>query len=231
MTIFIDVLLVLIVAVAAYIGYRKGIVKMLLSFLVVLISLVLAWSISAPLATGGYAWFFEESVSQTVDAALENTTQDAVDTAVENLFSSNSLLGGVGSLVGFDTGDVVDSVAGDSLEKVATTLKEDVIKPPTVLLLRCIAFLLLFVLFWLVLSLVAKVLQKTAKLPVIKGFNAFAGGFVGIIIGVVLCFALSTLLGYISQVNPNGVFGITQITKENSVVYGFLWNLVHTILK
>ncbi len=231
MTILIDVLLVLIIAVAAYIGYRKGIVKMLLSFLVIIVALACAWGLSAPLAKGGYQLFFEQSVSQTVDAALETTTQDAVDEAVENLFDSDSILGGVGSLVGFDTQSVVDSVTGDSLEKVAVTLKEDVIKPPVVLLLRAIVFILLFVLLWIVLSLVAKALNKTAKLPIIKGVNAWAGGFVGIIIGVVLCFAFSALLGVVTKINPNGILGITQITKDNSVVYRFLSDLVQNILK
>ncbi|MBR3844468.1 MAG: CvpA family protein, partial [Clostridia bacterium] len=187
MTILIDVLLVLIIAIAGYIGYRKGVVKMLLSFLVILVALASAWGISAPLANGGYTLFFEKSVSDTVDAALENTSQEAVDQAVENLFDSDSVLGGIGSLVGFDTQSVVDEIAGDSLEKVATTLKEDVIKPPVVLLLRCILFILLFVLLWIILSLIAKALSKTAKkLPIIKGFNAWCGGFVGIINGVLL---------------------------------------------
>ncbi len=231
MTILIDVLLVCIIAIAAYIGYRKGIVKMLLSFLVIILALTFAWGLSAPLANGGYSLLFEQSVSDTVDAALENTTQDAVDTAVENLFDSNSVLGGVGALVGFDTQSVVDSVTGDSLEKVATTLKEDVIKPPAVLLLRCIAFLILFILLWIVFSLVAKALNKTAKLPMIKGVNALAGGFVGLIIGVVLCFAFSALLGVVTKINPNGIMGITQITKDNSVVYRFLSDLIANILK
>lgn len=231
MTILIDVLLVCIIAVAAYIGYRKGIVKMLLSFLVIVLALVASWGLSAPLANGGYSLLFQQSVSDTVDAALENTTQDAVDTAVENLFDSGSLLGGVGALVGFDTDSVVDSITGDSLEKVAVTLKEDVIKPPVVLLLRCIAFFILFILLWIVFSLVAKALNKTAKLPLIKGVNAIAGGFVGLIIGVVLCFAFSALLGLFTKINPNGILGITQITKENSVVYGFLSDLIAQILK
>ncbi len=231
MTILIDVLLVCIIAVAAYVGYRKGIVKMLLSFLVIILALAVSWGISAPLANGGYSLLFEQNVSDTVDAALENTTQDAVDTAVENLFSEGSILGGVGALVGFDTQSVVDSVTGDSLEKVAATLKEDVIKPPAVLLLRCISFLILFILLWIVFSLVAKALNKTAKLPIIKGVNALAGGFVGLIIGVVLCFAFSALLSLITKINPNGIFGITQITKDNSVVYGFLSDLIANILK
>lgn len=232
MTILIDVLLVCIIAIAAYIGYRKGIVKMLLSFLVVILALAVAWGISAPLASGGYSLLFEQSVSDTVDAALENTTQDAVDTAVENLFEDGSILGGVGALVGFDTQSVVDTVAGDSLEKVATTLKEDVIKPPAVLLLRCISFLILFILLWIVFSLVSKALGKTAKkLPIIKGVNALAGGFVGLIIGVVLCFAFSALLGVVTKINPNGILGITQITKDNSVVYRFLSDFIANILK
>lgn len=232
MTIIIDVILVLILAISAYIGFRKGIVKMLLSFLVILLALTCAWGVSAPLANAGYSMFFEQSVSQTVDAALENAKEESVEAAVEKLFDSGSVLGGIGSLVGFDTESVVDSVAGDSIEKVAVTLKEEVIKPPAVTLLRCLVFVLLFILLWIVFSLLAKLINKTAKsLPVVKGINAWTGGFVGIIIGVLLCFALSALLGFISGINPNGVFGITEITKENSVIYGFLYDLVHNIVK
>lgn len=228
MTWLIDIVLVLIIAIAGYIGYKKGMVKMLLSFLTIVIALALAWGVSAPLADVAYDMFFEDTVSNTVDAALENTTQDAVDGAVEKLFDSGSIIGGLGGLLGFDTRAVVDKITGDSLAQVSNTLKNDIIKPPMVSLLRGILILLLFVLFWLILSIIARAICRTAKLPLVNGINKILGAFVGLITGVLLCLGVCALINLSLEINPNGIFGITAVTRENSVVYQFISDIITT---
>jgi hypothetical protein len=173
--------------------------------------------------------FFEQSVSSTVDAALENSAMGSVEETVENLLDSEGIIGGLGNLVGFDTQTVLENITGDSLQEVATVIKEDVIRPPMVLLLQILLFVILFVLLWILLSVAAKALSKTAKMKVIKGVNALFGGFVGLVIGVVLAFALAAIINYATLINPNGLFGITEVTRDNSVVYRLLCDIVQTL--
>lgn len=230
MTFLIDIIFVLIIAIAGYMGYRRGIVKMLLSLLIIVISLTVAWGISGPLAQGTYDLFFEDKVSRAVDEALENTTESAVDSAVEKLLDEDGVVGGLGSLAGFDTQKVIDKVAGNSLETVGETLKTEVIEPPLVLLLRCVLFLLLFAGLWVACSFMVKTFHIATKLPGVKDANAICGAIMGILIGVLLCMAFSILLNQFVLINPQGLMGITQITKENSIVYRLISNLAQAVL-
>lgn len=222
MTWLVDVVLILVIAIAGYVGYKKGIVRMLLSFLTIVLALALAFVISAPLADLSYGWFFEKSISATVDAALENQTMETVGTAVEDLLGSDSVIGGLGGLLGFDAKQAVTQATGDTLGEVGRVIKEDIIKPPMTLLLQVLIFILFFVLLWIILSVVARAISRAAKLPLVRGVNAVFGAVVGVITGVVLAFGLCALINLSMEINPNGLFGITEITRENSVVYKFI---------
>lgn len=231
MTWLIDIILVLIIAIAGYIGYRRGIVKMLLSFLTIVLALTLAGVLSGPLANTSYTLFFEKNIASTVDAALEHETMTSVQGAVEDLFSSEGFIGGIGGLLGFDTKEAVAGITGNTLQEVSNHIQEHVIKPPMVSLLRGMLFLLLFILLWILFSLISRVICHTTKLPLIKGVNAFAGGFVGLITGILLCFGLCALINLSLEVNPNGIFGITEITRDNSVIYKFISETFHTTFR
>ncbi len=222
MTWIVDIVLVLILATAGYIGYKKGAVRMLLSFLALALSVALAFVISAPLAQLSYGWFFEKSISATVDAALENQTMETALGAAESLLSEKGAIGGLGKLLGFDTQQALSSLSGDSVSQIGDTLKNTIIRPPMVLLLQIIVFLLFFVLLWLILSAVTKALSRAARLPLVRGVNALFGGVVGAAVGALLCLGVCLLFNLLIQINPNGILGITAITRENSVIYRFI---------
>ncbi len=218
----IDIVLVLIAAIAGYVGYKKGAVKMLLSFLVILLALGISFVAAKPMANAAYDWFFAQSVSQTVDAALADVTEETVNQTVEEFLGSGSAVSGLGGVLGFDNQQVSAQIQDKSLNQIATVLKEDVIAPAMILLLQCLLFVLLFCILWIVLWLIAKGLCHTAKMPVIRGFNALCGGFIGLLIGLVLCGATVYLLDFLIALNPEGILGITQEVKEATELYRWL---------
>ena len=79
-----------------------------------------------------------------------------------------------------------------------------------------------FVLLWLILSAVSRTLGRAARLPLVKGVNAIFGGVIGLTVGALLCLGVCLIINQLLQINPNGIFGITAITRENSVVYRFI---------
>ena len=231
MTWIIDIVLVLIVAVAGYVGFRRGIVKMLLSFLTVVVALALAFVLSAPASQGAYDMFFAESVNRTVDAAFEDAAVQTAERAVEKLLGADTVIGGLGRLLAFDTNKAVQKVAGQTMTDAANTVKNDIIRPPMVLLLRVLCFILLFVLLWIVLALICIGLVHTADLPVIKGINAAAGALVGVVVGVLLSLGVCGLFNLSTQINPNGLFGVTEITRENSLIYYYLSEALRAVFR
>ncbi len=218
----IDILLVLAVAVAAYIGFRNGVAKTLLTLLAIAIAFGSAFIISYPAAEFAYDACFKNDVSATVDAVLENAAIDTVEQTVEKVFENEGLIGRLGNLVSFDAERVVSQITGNSMDDVGIVLKEDVIRPSMTLVLRILLFMVLFVVLGFVLSKVLKKICDAEKMPVIKGVNAFLGGAVGLVGGI---FALAMVINYFAQYDSNGLFGITEVTQENSVIYRLICQL------
>jgi uncharacterized protein YkvS len=218
----IDILLVLAVAVAAYIGFRNGVAKTLLTLLAVAIAFGSAFLISSPVAEVAYDMCFEKDVSATVDSVLDNAAMDTVEQTVEKVFENEGIIGRLSNLVNFDAEKAVSQITGDSMNDAGVVLKEDIIRPSMVLVLRVLFFMVLFAVLGIVLSKVLKKICEGEKKPVINGINAFLGGSVGLIGGI---FALAIAVNYFTQFDSDGLFGITEVTQENSVIYRLICQL------
>ena len=215
----IDILLVVLIATAGYIGYKKGIVTMLMSVLTVTLSVGLSYILSAPLARLSYGWFFEKSLSATVDAALESQTVATANAAVQSLLGPKSMLGGLAGLLGFDSATVAATAVGDSVAEIALAVKTQLIMPAMILLLQILIFILLFALFWILLGLAAAAICRLAKRSDVKGANAVFGAVVGVVIGTALAVGVCLLLNLWMNINPDGLLGISCATREQTVVY------------
>ena len=231
MTWIVDVALILVIAVAVYIGFRKGVAKMLLAFLTVVLALAIAYFASAPLADAGYDLFVKDSVSATVDAAFETVDEQHIDRATEDLLGSDSLIGSLSRLLGLKADEALPDSAKQSVADAKAFIQNDVVRPPVVLLLRGLLFVALFLLGWVLLHLISKAVVHTADLPVIKGLNAALGAVIGLAVGVALCLGLCALFNVAADVSPGGLWGITGITRDNSVVYKFLSETFHATFR
>lgn len=225
----IDIILVVIVATVAYIGYKKGIVKMLMSLLTVILSFGLSFVLSGPLARWFYSLFFEKGIGATVDAALESQTTHTANDAIGSLLGEKGLLGGLTKLLGFDPSAVSIATAGGSIEQIAQNVKNDLIAPAMILLLQILLFLLLFALCWILLGIAANAICRLAKKSTVRGANAIFGGLTGMILGFLLAGGVCLLFNLWLQINPNGLFGITAAVRDDSVLYHLIDTYLFTL--
>lgn len=217
----IDIILLLIVAVTGFIGYRKGIIKMLLSFVVILVALVLAFHLSAPVSETAYDLLLKKQVDTSVDRALENHTMETVDQAVDKFLGSGSIGFMVGS-VDYDAEGAVDTVAGETIQQVSDNLKENVVRPPAVLMLRVICAFILFLLLWFLLNFILRMITRSKKLPFIRTANQLLGAMAGIATGLAICVALCALMDLALTIPSVNLFGITSQVKDQTFIYSFL---------
>lgn len=225
MAVLMDVLLVLIVLAAVAVGYRQGLIKMLITFAVVAVAFGVAYSACPTVAETVYDKFLQTKVSSSVDAAILPQDPENLKQAVTE-YLGGTTFGFIGSTMDFDAAEIVDTMVFDSAEQVAESIKNDVIRPPAILMLKAVSFAFMFIVLWVLLSVVARLITAGAKLPVINGLNKLAGGTIGLVIGVVLCVGVCAIVELSLRVGSVGIMGFTPEMRDQTVLYRVVANLL-----
>ncbi len=221
----IDLVLVLILAAGIAIGYREGLIKMLIAFVVVAVAFGAAYTACEPLSVMAYDNFLKEKVDRSVDDALLPQSSETIELAVEQ-FLSGSSFGFVGSTMDFDAAKIVDEMDFSSVEQVAETVKNDVIRPPALAMLKAIAFAFTFLVLWVVLSLVARIIKVGSKLPILHGINALTGSVLGLVISAVLVVGICAIMEVSLKVGSVGLLGFTPEMRDQSMLYRVIANIL-----
>ena len=220
----IDGILILIFAACIIDGRRKGLVKMILSLVSVIISFAVAQSISAPVA----AWANEAFVGEAVSGYVEEYIGDAfengaslnkdypdVQSIEENLPEEiKSLLEKYGVSIESITDD-----AADSIEQVSKNIADKILDAVLLPVLETVAFLAVYIICSAVLSIISGIICSVFKLPVINRINKILGGILGAVKGFCVVTVVSMLAVLVCGfIQGNEVAdAVTQSTLANAL--------------
>ena len=184
-----DIIIVAVVAVAAWRGYRKGLVMTLCGFLAVFVALAGPVSQAIrPAVEHQIQTAFQHKADQTAQSAIENG-QNAADPTMEEavtILKDSKVYQGF--VEGFQKALNDGIVAATT--NAARAISDYVARQIAKTVLYAVAFVLILVL-WTILS---RVLDLAFKLPVLSTLNRWSGGAVGLCEGVLLVFVVCTLL-------------------------------------
>lgn len=198
-----DIIFAAVFVLCIFTGYKRGFVKSLTDLVSNLIAVLAARIISVKLAPGIFSAYFEESIYGTIKEKIAPVGDGITQQAQEAL---SVIPDGFLSVAGIDKSEVIGSLSeqvNSGGADVADALMTNIFLPIGTFILRIIIFVIAFVLCLLVMKLISMVLNKLAKLPVLKQANK-AFGFVfgavkGIIIVAVLCIICQIAAGFIGN--------------------------------
>lgn len=181
-----------IIAVLAFVGLKKGLIKMVFSLVSTIVALLVAMLFS-PVVAGmmksneAIVGFFDEKISAVVDFTSEEA-QEETESKQESLIDSLPLP---------DT--FKDSLLeNNTLDNYATmqaqNFEEYVCRQITNMILNAIAFVITLLLAIVALAILCKTLDLLAKLPLLKQINAAAGLAAGAAEGLLLVWILFVIL-------------------------------------
>ncbi len=101
---------------------------------------------------------------------------------------------------------------------------DNLVKPVILIPLRTLIFMILFVIILLVLNLVITATSVVNKLPLIGRFNAFLGGVLGIINGVLIIFIIVIILHIVTILTDNSMVFLNDMTIDDSYAFGWIYN-------
>ena len=208
MGIILDVIFIVIFVISIIVTAKKGFLNSIIGVAAFVLSLVIAISISSPIADFVYKNFVREVAYESTATAIENAITDTEASAIEKLDAFyDSLPDFVENFVkteDISSEEIIGKFSGEALNAYAITdsLFETVVDPALTTLLNYI----LVILFAIVLSLLAKLLSKLIT-NIIKGniigkANTTMGGVLGAISGAFIVVIIYLILFIFYIISP-----------------------------
>ena len=184
MGIVIDIILVLIVALSAFLGYKKGLVELGAKLFAGIIAIVITLIIYKPVGN-----IVIKNTS--IDDKIENTILEKTT----NVIDENSKISD-------------NKYIQDASDNAVSQVKEEVIPEQARNIAVNVVFvataLILFIVSKIVLSIVISLANAVASLPILKQFNEIGGLLYGLVRGAIISLVLILVIGTIAKLNPNG---------------------------
>ena len=184
MGIVIDIILVLIVAFSAFLGYKKGLVELGAKLFAGIIAIVITLIIYKPV---GNIVIKNTSIDEKIENTILEKTTNVID---ENSKISDN------KYIQDASDNAVSQVKEEVIPEQARNIAVNVVYVATALIL--------FIVSKIVLSIVISLANAVASLPILKQFNEVGGLLYGLVRGAIISFVLILVIGTIAKLNPNG---------------------------
>lgn len=184
MGIVIDIILVLIVALSAFLGYKKGLVELGAKLFAGIIAIVITLIIYKPV---GNIVIKNTSIDEKIENTISEKTTNVID---ENSKISDN------KYIQDASDNAVSQVKEEVLPEQARNIAVNVVYVATALIL--------FIISKIVLSIVISLANAVASLPILKQFNEIGGLLYGLVRGAIISLVLILVIGTIAKLNPNG---------------------------
>lgn len=237
MTILLDIMILLVIGIGIWRGYKHGLVRTLIRLVGCILALVIAALLSRPVAEGIFDTFLQENieatVAESVSATAGKTVEEHIAAALDVLPESvQNVLDNAGWVERAAEG--VDDSMDDAEAALAASIVQNMVRPVAVALISMLALLVLFVLLMIAVSLLSKVIGALFNIPVIKQINGVLGAVIGLLEGVLIAIVITALLqitaassdkeGWITEEDIDDTILVSQMAENNPIVER--WNLL-----
>ena len=215
MALIVDIILIAILALAIWTGYRRGIVKTVVKFVLLLLSVLLAKSLSGALADSLADVLPMPGIGTKLASYLNVNMQKLEDSSLtEILVEWGFPAEAAQSIENFV--DTTASGASDSITRQVTPVIDR-------LLTEIILFIFLMIVFWLVTILLTTLINNVFDLPILSTVNHVLGLVGGLVLGVlsVLIIVFIMVWGF-PLIDASMDINLTSQICDNSFVIEFL---------
>ena len=174
MGIAVDLIIIAIIALSAFLGYRKGLVVLAIKLCAFIIAIAITFVIYKPVAN-----------------VVINVT--GIDETIENaiLEKANGIMS-----------EENNETSIQMIEDAKTGLLPEVAREIAINIVTGGVFLILFIIVRIAIKFVTALANAVAKLPIIKQFNEMGGLLYGVLRGLLIIYVAMLIIGVVGQINP-----------------------------
>ena len=220
MSYILDGIIVLIVLLFVFLSAKKGFVRTLIEVVGFIAAIVIAFTISSPIANVTYDKLIQPSVVKTVQSVASDGVTDATS-AVDAVWIKMPEFITESSFFDLSkesiTATVKESVANDSIQ-LAQNISDSFVKPIVTKLISILLSVILVIVF----KIVAKFINKIFTFSVIGTINKTLGGILGIVKGTAVAIIFCLVISLILSFTKNGFLIFTYDAINSSYIFKFL---------
>lgn len=197
MGIIIDIILIIILLLSAFLGYKKGLVKLGTKLFAGIIAIIVTIIIYKPVS--GMIINNTPIDEKIEDIIIQNTT---------SFINENSQV----------TNSITNQVKDEILPSEAANIAKNVVYAVTAIVL--------FIFVKIALSIIISLMDFVANLPILKQFNEVGGIIYGIVRGILIIGIVVLLMGVFTKINPESTLNnkiqnsyLTKVIYENIVKF------------
>ena len=221
MSLLLDTIIILIVLFFVVLSAKKGFVRTLIEVVGFVAAIVIAFTISTPIAEVAYDTFVYPSISEIVDESGKNSIDDAANAVWEDLpdfFTESSFL----KVSKDNATEIAKDEFSDNSGSIAKSISDSMVKPTAVKLISVfISFALVLVLLFLA-KILAKYVNKLFTFSIVGDINKILGGVLGIVKGAAIAVVFCLIISLILSFTKDGFLIFTYDAINSSYIFKFL---------
>lgn len=203
-----DIVIILIIALAGFFGYKKGLISILASLLSIIIAIILAIVLQNPVAD---YLMNDTGLGENIYNKVENTILEASE-------SQNKEEGKSSFIVNFIKEDLVK----ENVESISNNVTKFIFKG--------ISFIAVFIITLIIMYIISMILNLVFELPILNSINKIGGLIGGVIKGLISIFLIFAIIKFLE---PIGF--VTPVTNyiNSSIISKYLYdmNLIVLLIK
>ena len=211
MAIFLDLIIIGIIALSTFLGYKQGLIKVafkIVSFFIAVVITLILYKPVTNLIINNTTW--DETIENVIYEKLSTTKVEQG----EKINKEDTDLPGI--VVNY-INDAITNTVGQAQENVATVVSKEL----TQSIIQIVVLVVIFIVTRILLIFAKVILEAVSELPIVKQFNEMGGIIYGILRAAIIIFGILALASFILPM-------VNQMTIlewiNNSILTKFLYN-------
>ncbi len=195
MGIIIDIIVILIIALSVFLGYRKGLIALAVKLFAVIIALIATLILYKPIS----ALIINNT---NLDENIQNVIMEKANNQEEtNDTSSNKETANTNSKN--ETTQATESQEGNIVEQsLEEKILPEVARELSINIINIGVIIILYFVIKIALHFITAIANIVAKIPIIKQFNKIGGIIYGLLRGLLLIYVILLIISFAGEINP-----------------------------
>ncbi len=196
MSLIIDLIIVAIILLFTFLGYKRGLIKVAIKLCTFIIAIIVAFVLYKPIS----------------NVVIENT---GIDESIETAITDRILPEGASVDEEVELSNDLPSVilknGENTVQSIATSFSNTIIE--------AVCFFIIFIAVKIILKFITALADLIAKLPILKQFNALGGTIYGVLEGLFLVFVGFAIISLIAPLIDVSILEAINSSTLGSIFY------------
>ena len=226
MSIVLDLIVIAIIALMAFISAKRGFVRVAVEAAGFVAAIMLSLSLSVTAADFTYQKVIEPAIISSVKNAATQTTNSAADDVWNSL---PEFVRKNADKFGISKESVTNGITEDidsSATEIVTSISQKTIKPMAVGILKTLYSVILMLVLMILVKFLARVINRLFSRSLVGKVNKALGGTFGAIKGIIIAWLFCAVISLLVSITKNGIWIFNAENIDKTFIFKFLTDVI-----